>query len=157
MANTQSPQSPSQSQSQSQKNRPMNGGQDRSAKSEMDKTPVRTGQQGQQEQKSETDMKSIGAVIGESIGKNAQEKVDEAFSQATQYFDGVKTYLRESPREAVGLGLTVAAVGWALLYTKPGRQLFDKGASAYGPQISKTVSDLFSGTFKSATGSNQSL
>ena len=117
MANTLSPQS--QSQTQSQKNRSMNGVQDRSAKSEMNKSP--------------------------DIGKDAQVKVDEVFSQATQYFDVVKTYLRESPREAFGLGLTVAAVGWALLFTKPGRQIFDKGANAFGPQLSKSISDLFSG------------
>lgn len=144
MANTQS----SQPQSQTQKTRPMNDrqmttGQDRSAKSEMNKT-------------TETETKSIGAVIGDSIGKNAQAKVDEAFSQASQYFDGVKSYLRESPREAIGIGLTLAAAGWVLLYTKPGRQIFDKGAATFGPQITESLSELFSNLMKTSSNSNRS-
>lgn len=93
--------------------------------------------------------KSIGAVIGESLAKDTQERVDQVLNQVNDHFRTAKEYVTENPKEAAAIVASVGLAAWVLLYTKPGRQVFEKGSAVLVPQISKWIT----ANFGSSTGS----
>ncbi len=92
-----------------------------------------------------SESKSIGSVIGESLAKDAQEKVDEVMERVNGYFKTAKEYVSENPKETVAVGVAIAVAAWALLYTKPGRQVFEKGSAIFVPQITAWAKQTFAG------------
>lgn len=93
----------------------------------------------------ETGMKSIGTVIGENLARGTQERVDKAMDTVSGYVESVKDYVTENPKEAAALAASIGLAAWALFYTKPGRRVFDKGAAVIVPEVSKWVTETFSG------------
>jgi len=93
-----------------------------------------------------TPTKSIGAVIGESLAediKDTQERVDQIMDKVSEYFQSAKDYVTENPKETVALVASVGVAAWALLYTKPGRQVFEKGSAVLVPRVSKWITENF--------------
>ncbi len=97
--------------------------------------------QGDKEETSESSSitKSVGAVIGESLAKDAQARVDDVMDRVNGYFKTAKEYVSENPKETAAIVAAVGVAAWVLLYTKPGRQVFEKGAAMYVPEISKWI------------------
>jgi hypothetical protein len=71
-------------------------------------------------------------------------RVDEVLERVNGYFSSAKEYVTENPKEAAALAVAVVVAGWALLYTKPGRSIFEKGAGVVVPQLSDWISQNFS-------------
>lgn len=88
--------------------------------------------------------KSVGAVIADSLAKDTQQKVDTALSSVGSAVESVKEYVAENPKEAIALALSIVGAGWALLYTKPGRHIFDQAAPVVVPKISSWLTSSFS-------------
>ena len=91
-----------------------------------------------------SELKSVGTVIAETLVKDTQQRVDQAMSNANAAVESVRNYATENPREAFVIALGLAAAGWALLYTRPGRVLFDQTAPKVIPQVTRWVSHTFS-------------
>jgi ElaB/YqjD/DUF883 family membrane-anchored ribosome-binding protein len=89
-------------------------------------------------------VKSIGAVIGESLAKDTQERVDQVMERVNEYFRAAKEYVTENPKETAAVVASAGLAAWVLLYTKPGRQLFEKGSAILVPQISTWITNNFS-------------
>ena len=88
--------------------------------------------------------KSIGAMIGQSLAEESQDGVERLLTEVKENFEMAKEYIAENPREAAGLAVCAAAVTWALLGTKPGRQLFEAGSAIAVPYATKWVARNFS-------------
>ncbi len=94
--------------------------------------------------------------LSQSSNKNrfasdGSSEIDEVMSKVNGYFKSAKGYVVENPKETAAIVVAVAIAGWALFYTKPGRSLFDKGASVFIPQVSKWITENLGSTVASAT------
>lgn len=94
-----------------------------------------------EKQEASHEIKTVGDVIGESLGKDTQKQLEEAVSQASDMYKTGKKYVNENRGEALALFVAVGVAGWALLYTKPGRQIFDMAAPKVLPQISALLTE----------------
>ncbi len=110
--------------------------------------------QGSQAQGSQSEQKSIGAVIGNSLAKGTQEKIDQTLGQFSGFYDSTKRYVNENPREAIMVGAAIGLGIWALLATKPGRVVFERGASVLVPELTKWWGENFSGGANGQQASN---
>ena len=90
--------------------------------------------------------KSISAIIGQSLAQESQEGVDRVFSQLNGYFTQGKDYVNENPKEAAALAISLGVAAWALTCTKPGRKMFEAGATMAVPRMAKWFTANFSGT-----------
>lgn len=88
----------------------------------------------------QVEMKSIGAIISQSLAQGGQESVDQALSQVGDWMIEAKDYVQENPREAIAIAAAVGLSAWALFATKPGRRIFESGAGLVMPEISKWLS-----------------
>lgn len=87
--------------------------------------------------------------LSEVISKAVPEETQEAFEMVLRKFN-VKIkkggdYIGSNPREAVLIAVSAGLAGWALLSTKPGRKIFDSGATILMPKISDWFSENFTG------------
>ncbi|MBX3021980.1 MAG: hypothetical protein KF799_09915 [Bdellovibrionales bacterium] len=87
--------------------------------------------------------KTIGAVIAENLAAGTQERVDGVMDQVSEYYEAAREYVNENPREAMMIGASLGMAAWALLFTKPGRQIFDLGAARAVPVVSQWISTTF--------------
>ncbi len=99
------------------------------------------GAEASEQQEGNHEIKTVGDVIGESLGKDTQKQIENAIGQAADLYKTGKTYVNENRGEALALFVAAGVAGWALLYTKPGRQLFDLAAPKVLPQISALLTE----------------
>lgn len=89
--------------------------------------------------------KSVGTIISESLNKESQMAIDRVLGDISSRMKTAREYAGSNPGEATLIAVTAALAGWVLLNTKPGRTLFDAGAERFVPEITKWVSNNFSG------------
>lgn len=94
----------------------------------------------------ESEPKSLTDVIGEGLGEDAQKTIEKTLAQASDVVDQTKKYVSQNRGEAIGVGVAIGLAGWALLYTKPGRQLFDALAPKVLPAIAGLATESLNGT-----------
>ena len=95
-----------------------------------------------------SESKSVGDVISANLDKDAQKQLDEVLDQASQYMKNVRSYVSENRGEALALAFAAGVVGWALLYTRPGRQIIEMAAPTVIPQVQNLLSETFAAQAK---------
>lgn len=89
-----------------------------------------------------TSSKSLTAVIGEGLGEDVQKQIENTMDQASKALKTTRSYVTEHRNEAIALAAVIGIGTWALLFTKPGRQLFDAAAPKVLPMISDLVTEI---------------
>ena len=75
--------------------------------------------------------------------KDIAHPADKLMHRLVEYFQSAKDYAAENPRETALLATTIGLATWALLFTRPGRQLFDKGTTLILPKASDWIVQNF--------------
>ncbi len=82
----------------------------------------------QPQESEKAEMKPVTSLITDNLGDDAKQQIEEVVDQASQYIKTGRSYVSENRGEALALAVAVGAVGWALVYTKLGRQILEAAA-----------------------------
>ena len=85
----------------------------------------------------------LGAQLIEQLPIKLREDIDMVIDESEQAMRGARKYVRENPREALGLAVGVGALAWTIFGTSPGRKVAQWGAMMAMPYVTKWIAERF--------------
>jgi len=85
----------------------------------------------------------LGAQLIEQFPIKLREDIDMVIEESEQAMRGARKYVRENPREALGLAVGVGALAWTIFGTSPGRKVAQWGAIMAMPHVTKWIAERF--------------
>ncbi len=124
---------------QSNKNR----GSSRSSRS-MTEMSEASGKQMSETKGQDSSLTSFTEIFTKRLGPEGKKSIEEMGEKLSGYVDEAKTYIEESPKQAIAMGAAAALGVWALFFTKPGRRLCQMSGTALAPKAQEWLSSTFS-------------